>query len=999
MKKDLINKNVVRAISLGLSAVMLTTPMTALAAEVEVEPIDTDPEVDLAETSVYEDAEEAIDNAQNMTDIAADAVDVEKVPALEGVEVDPDPETEGDEFTYDDVKVAEEQANDALQAAEADIIQADAELAAAKVDVEEADAIIGDVNDNNQIIADANEKAAQAVTEAEAAKIEAQTAPTEEVALAAVEDAKKAVEDAQAAQSAAQDAYDDNLLKLQAAYDELESARQNLADMQAKVDATTEEIKAAQELADKALAEAEALEKEVAAKEVELTKTREGVLKAKYDEMIKQAELAARYDTYDDAPAYPDEDVTGEFEDEFGFEYSSNGKYWEKARQYFFLYLKEWYAEQGLKITSTKWEKENILDNGKAYDSEVDNTYTITYIDKDGKEKTAYYNYHTQKADETKGIVKGDITIYEKEIGEETVTTTVDHGLSYAQEDADGNVTYIKYDDVKDENNDIVRNVKDAEGNDTGSILVKDANSVLTADVNDYENYKASLGNNQTTTVSEKTETEYEIGEVTVVDSYEKKKDEASKKTESSFSNSRSFRKQVEDAVAVGKAVEVSWDGLFGTYKIDVDNVDGLTILVDRFAELIGKGLKIDVYDMVDDTTRPKETHTEQGIIAKTTADVTTTTVTKTESAGYDGYFEQVGTGLFGMPIYDWVDSVTAAERAAQAEVKRLIEQEGIDPANITYTVSDINVWGESSYTITVTTSETSKKVIQTQSYTATGYSNNTETVENKIKIWTERADQSGDEFIKSLLQKAREQKEDMEAKKAAAAAATAAAKAAKDAADAAWVELQEVEVGDAGYSEAVKKYDAAKTAFKAAEEDLAEIKQAALDAEEDYNDAIDSLDRFIPTPSTGGDDAGDDGDDDTTPTTPVVVPVVAPEEIPTATVTPVAGGAGAGAGAGAAQNLVDIDDEDTPLAAGIDNADGDGDANGGEGDDVLVAGAEDETAIVAIEDEETPLAAGSGADGKMSWWWLLIVALLGATGYKMYKDHQKKKEEAAQEA
>lgn len=50
---------------------------------------------------------------------------------------------------------------------------------------------------------------------------------------------------------------------------------------------------------------------------------------------------------------------------------------------------------------------------------------------------------------------------------------------------------------------------------------------------------------------------------------------------------------------------------------------------------------------------------------------------------------------------------------------------------------------------------------------------------------------------------------------------------------------------------------------------------------------------------------------------------------------------------------------------------------------------------IVEIEDEETPLAAGNQADAKMSWWWLLIVALLGATGYKLYQNHQKKKEES----
>lgn len=131
------------------------------------------------------------------------------------------------------------------------------------------------------------------------------------------------------------------------------------------------------------------------------------------------------------------------------------------------------------------------------------------------------------------------------------------------------------------------------------------------------------------------------------------------------------------------------------------------------------------------------------------------------------------------------------------------------------------------------------------------------------------------------------------------------------------------------------------------------------------------------------GDDVDDDNDDDDT--TPVVVPVVAPAAAPV--VTPVATVATAGAG----QAVVNIDDEATPLAGGIG-----GNAEGGEGEVIVADADEVEPAIVAIEDEETPLAAGLEADGKgMSWWWLLIVALLGATGYKMYQDHQKRKEEA----
>ena len=47
---------------------------------------------------------------------------------------------------------------------------------------------------------------------------------------------------------------------------------------------------------------------------------------------------------------------------------------------------------------------------------------------------------------------------------------------------------------------------------------------------------------------------------------------------------------------------------------------------------------------------------------------------------------------------------------------------------------------------------------------------------------------------------------------------------------------------------------------------------------------------------------------------------------------------------------------------------------------------------LVMIEDNEVPLAAMPEEESvKMSWWWLLIIFLLGATGKKMYDEHQKK--------
>ena len=92
--------------------------------------------------------------------------------------------------------------------------------------------------------------------------------------------------------------------------------------------------------------------------------------------------------------------------------------------------------------------------------------------------------------------------------------------------------------------------------------------------------------------------------------------------------------------------------------------------------------------------------------------------------------------------------------------------------------------------------------------------------------------------------------------------------------------------------------------------------------------------------------------------------------------------GAAGGAGAGDAADtqvggVVNIADEETALAASVDDT-------------------EDTANVVEIGDEETPLAA-SVEDQTMSWWWLLLIALLGDTGYEMYKKHQQKKEALAE--
>lgn len=218
-------------------------------------------------------------------------------------------------------------------------------------------------------------------------------------------------------------------------------------------------------------------------------------------------------------------------------------------------------------------------------------------------------------------------------------------------------------------------------------------------------------------------------------------------------------------------------------------------------------------------------------------------------------------------------------------------------------------------------------------------------------------------------------------------------------------VNTAEYEKVVAAYNKAVSEYEDALEAKGISTSNLARVSAAA----ERARAAADAVFAYN-TPSTGGDGGttgggttggggggttggGTTGGGTETPAAPTVtlpedaVPLVGAEMTTPAAARRTTGvatvtddtGAGTdrtsvGAGGETGGELTTLEDEETPLAA---------------------LEEEKETGTVVVEDEETPLAGPVEEQSKMSWWWLLLIAVLGVTGEEMYRRHRKKVAEA----
>lgn len=1009
MRKKMANDKVIKAMAVGLSAVIsLSTPMTAMAAEGDVDntPVPTDDCDTINESN--QTAESEIQEAKESTPVAAEAAQAEVLENVEAEVKNEDKDTT-ETVTYEDVATNEQAAKESLVNAEVDLIQKDASEQAADVAVNKADGIVKEIETNIDEIEVANGAAKEAVEAADEAAKKANSATTAAEVNAAIEEIEAAQAELEEQQAAAQANYDENVEKLAAAEAELKAAEKALATAEASLNASKEDIAKAQAAVDEAAKEAEALKKAVDDEATNLENTKAAALKTAYDNMIAQGNLITKL--YD-GEASKGDGIGDEFVDSFGKETAkgtkdNNRAYWDAAAHYFELYLQYIYGDA---YSEGSWDKTNkyyLDEEDVKKHAERDNTFTVTYfvLDENGEKikdekgeyvtKTALYNYHTDSSYLTDNSKKkGDICIYEKKVCYDKVQEPYDvtkpvDTLSIKTETTDGNgntvVTYVKYDDVKTDN-DVKVSLKDSEGNETGSVLVKNDQSTTTADVNDLENYKKTLESNQEVTNKENEETTYSVGKVTVIDSYEQKS--VLDQSYTDFDNKKDIENVVSAAVENGQTVRVKWDGIFADYDMEVKDANSFVMFVDKLAGIIGKGIVIDTYKEVDDTTKPI-THEEDGIIETTTADVTVKEV-KTESvSGFEDTWDWVWhKGLFGVPYKTWEKIETSEEKATAAAQARVAQINAANPnANASY-VPTKNFWGVvDGYEIVYNTYTTTTQTVSTKSYTAVKYDINaidvtTTHYKDVILDWLEeRKNTENDATVMDAIANYEKELLALQNKQDAAAIALAAAQQAqKDVEEAAKALASEnMNVDRTSYEAALAKYNLAVGAHKESLDKLGDINDAVIKAQEDLKDAEEELARFIPIPDD--DDDNDDEDDYAGPVVPVAPAAVidiAPATVPLAA-TPVVGG---GAVVDGAEDDADdnegvvIEDGETPLAGNIED----------------VVDAEEKI----IEDEETPLAAAPVE--KMSWWWLLVVALFGATGYEMYRKHQAKKAEADKE-
>ena len=1036
MRKNSKNEKVIRAMAIGISAMLMaSSPLTALAAEGEGNSSEGNEDKNITvtpEAGVCDQAEAAAKDADKAVEGAEKSAADVKAEVVDKVAAGDVKDAEGKDLSQDilgaNAKVEDKtvEGGSSLKDAESAVENADTALGVAEAKDKLSDAELDKA-------AEEADKAGQTAEEAKDAMQAAQDKVNGQIEnikdAASITDANAAYEEAKKTADQAQADFDAKLGEYNTAKTAYEEAAQKVAAYE----------KAYEEAVNSADANAAA-----AAAELEAAKTNAEAL-AKALEAAKAAVDTSAAGALDIA-------------DKEALTQGDNGLNWKNEDQLFISIMQNYYLPEVQKITAD--DIKVVRRQGE--DNNTKNYFEVTYTDENGNKQTKYYNYVM----DDKQTSKDNIVIFEKRIEEvnwktaqetnpdqyvkgngDTITVSeVEKGLKDGTIIAvdgkkviknDGTESSISDNNQKTENGEVDTDVNEATEKESWKLdengnLIKTVTADVTtitytdAKFTSSEQYqteaerdaaaaakekdlKDAAGKDVTVTGTEKTDYTY-TGNGTYIPTFTKTVDVKDEEVEWKHTDKKTDYGVRTEEEAVAKVTKEQEKALSNKINDDDD------------LYLIGVSSDLKVTGYTEDHWYDDSDFLVSGTVSATYAKVTKKTVDQSTfgslwndikalfgngettnkkledaarkaveadggifvSANWDDWKLGKATIRYVAGVSVKTDEKTTAEAAQNAVQDAALAQAIASGAtgvyNVKTTVTDTIAHTSYSYEIDYlekTGETTTNTAVRTETYAnaevLTGQIiQNLNYIQGNIKLT--QKDEAYRKFVDDA--KALTQKYQ---------------KLLQDAQDA----QGKVEDAQGKVEELKAEIEALKSnrtsnfgALKELEGKLAVAEQNKKDAEDTLKEILGSLDeaggeldkvidRLTPAPTPAA-PAGGSSDTGETVVNPIVL---APAPVAQATVVT--------QNQAAAQGVTQIADEEAPLAANVE-----------EDTQKTAEEAPKAEEAVNIADEAVPLAdvAVESEQAKMSWWWWLIILILGATGYEMYKKHNEKKLKAQAE-
>lgn len=1052
MRKNSKNEKVIRAMAIGISAMLMaSSPLTALAAEGEGNSSEGNEDKNITvtpEAGVCDQAEAAAKDADKAVEGAEKSAADVKSEVADQVVAGEAKDTQGKDLS--------QAVLDANAKVEDKTVEGGSSLKDAESAVENADTALGVAEAKDKLsdaeldkAAEEADKAGQTAEEAKDAMQAAQDKVNGQIEnikdAASITDANAAYEEAKKTADQAQADFDAKLGEYNTAKTAYEEAAQKVAAYE----------KAYEEAVNSADANAEA-----AAAELEAAKTNAEAL-AKALEAAKKA---------------VDTSVKGAMDiaDKEALTQGDNGLNWKNEDQLFISIMQNYYLPEVQKITAD--DIKVVRRQGE--DNNTKNYFEVTYTDENGNKQTKFYNYVM----DDKQTSKDNIVIFEKRIEEVNWKTAQETNPDqYVKENGDTITVSEVEKGLKDGTIIAVDGKKVIKNDGTESIIISDnnqktENGEVDTDVNEAtekESWKLDENGNLIKTVTaDVTTITYTDAKFTSTEQYQTEaerdaaaaakekdlKDAAGKdvtvtgteKTDYTYTGNGTYIPTFTKTVNV-KDEEVEWKHTDKKTDYGVRTEEEAVAKVTKEQEkalsnkinddddlyLIGVSSDLKVTGYTEDHWYDDSDFLVSGTVSATYAKVTKKTVDQSTfgslwndikalfgkgeatnkkledaarkaveadggifvSANWDDWKFGKATIRYVAGVSVKTDEKTSAEEAQNAVQDAALAQAKASGATGVYNVktTDTDTIAHTSYSYEI-------DYLEKTGETTTNTAVRTETYEN-AEVLTGQIIQNLN-YIQGNIKLTQKDTEYRKFVDDAKALTQKYQKLLQDAQDA----QKDVETAQAKVNELKAEIEALKSnrtsnlgALKELEGKLAVAEQNKKDAEDTLKEILGSLDeaggeldkvieRLTPAP-TPGTPAGGEGETGGAGDTEEGGAGEA-----ATVVTPVALAAAPAAQATvvaqnqAAAPVVQIADEAAPLA----------EAAPANTQETVQAGSDKEETkeAVNIEEEAVPLAdvAVESEHAKMSWWWWLIILILGATGYEMYKKHNEKKLKAQAE-